>query len=71
MYSCIVLMAADRTSYLIQVLRRDSDDQWSMTSPEELDMRREMRQAAKDKVDKKIRFLSRLTDAIDDIMADV
>jgi len=41
---------------------------WSMTSTEEMDMRREMREAAKDKVDSRLLFLSRLPEAINDIL---
>ena len=41
---------------------------WSVTSPEEMDMRFKMREAAKDKVDMKIMFMSRLPEAISDIL---
>ena len=41
---------------------------WSMTSPEEMDMRYKMREAAKDKVDVHLAFLSNLPEAINDIL---
>lgn len=41
---------------------------WSSTSPEEMDMRYYMSQAAKDKVDVHLRFLSQLPEAINDLL---
>lgn len=42
---------------------------WSTTSPKEMDMRQKMREASKDKVDTHLAFMSRLPEAINEILA--
>ena len=49
----------------------ESQPDWATSSKKELDTRRSMNEAALGLVDKKIRFLTRLPEAVDDILEDV